>query len=131
MKFKVLLAVLLVSATATADMNCQNHPAPGGEYFVVQVKGEQYHITHYGHSRNSYEAIYKAQNCLPTRYGGFCHLTKTKDLSTWKNMPIQLEVSRYVDYSGESLSIVVSGFTDLAVPSVSFANSDCKITNGF
>lgn len=93
------------------------------ETVILKTEGDTITITHYGHSRNTYSAVYAVQHSQGTRYGSTASLQKIHDNSTWKDMPEALELDHYVtDGMNE---YILSGLTHAGILYAHFPAQDC------
>ena len=90
MKKMVFLTIGMVSilgSSAFADMKCVAQATAGNPTVSLEFNANHYYtISMYGHSRNTYKAIYEAA----TPSGA---LKKVVDQSTWNDMPNHLRLT--------------------------------------
>jgi hypothetical protein len=116
--------------------SCQSSPGLGLEDSVTMNFADGvYHITHFGHSRNSFSADYKVISESQTRIGSKAKLSKISDQSTWKDMPELLELESeylYASTRAPKLFYILSGLVEslLTNGTIWFDESDCqKVTS--
>jgi len=90
---KTIIAVLatVIGATASAGEACTVQVSNGTTVKLSQEDG-LVSISHYGNSRNTYQALYSIEDCKWNRVGPKCTLIKVQDLSTWQDMPETLKL---------------------------------------
>jgi len=120
------LSIILVTAgaaSAQADYNCSTTSKPFQTTYEISSQGNSFKVSFFGNSRNTYQAVYTAVSVLPTRTGADIVLVKTKDLSTWKDMPKQLKLQDSLRYKALN-KLVLKGLEKDIV----FTGKDCTET---
>jgi hypothetical protein len=118
----LLFALALSSISHAADLTCHVNADEQKltDSYDLTITGDRYEISHYGHSRNTYDAVYTLTSHSATRVGWMGTLEKSQDKSTWHDMPATLYV-RYVMISAPAY--VIEG---LDANPVWFSASECE-----